>query len=88
MSLTFTKYATPPGFAAFSTSEFSSMSFERAADLAYPKIAPPNSIVSWCYSTNIPTSAVGTVITPRDTILHSTDLLPILHDMEVMKLGP
>ena len=58
------------------------MSFERAADLAYPKIAPPNSIVSWCYSANVPTSAVGTVITPRDTILHSTNLLPILRDME------
>ena len=61
------------------------MSFERVVDLAYPKIAPPNSIVSWCYSVNLPmaTSAVGTVITPRDTILHSTDLLPILRDMNV-----
>ena len=32
---------------------------------------------------NIPTSAVGTVITPRDTIPHFADLPPILRDMEV-----
>jgi hypothetical protein len=59
------------------------MTFERAADLMYPRVAVPNSVVSWCYSENVPTSAVGTVITPRDTIPHSTDLFPILRDMEV-----
>lgn len=48
----------------------------------YPKIAAPNSVVSWCYSVNVPTNSVGTVITPRDIIPHSTDLLPILCDME------
>jgi hypothetical protein len=82
MCLSFTQYATPASFLAFSASEFSSMTFERAADLVYPKIAAPNSVISWCYSENVPTNAAGTMITPSDTVLHATDLLPILRDME------
>jgi hypothetical protein len=83
MSLSFIQYATPASFAAFSVSDFSSMTFERAADLVYPKIAAPNSVISWCYSENVPANAMGTIITARDTIPHATDLLPILRDMEV-----
>lgn len=73
MSLTFAKYATPPG--AFSASEFASMTFEWAADVVYPNIAALDSVVSWCYRANVPTSAVGTVITPRD--YHSTFYRPL-----------
>jgi hypothetical protein len=58
------------------------MTFERATELTYPKIAPPNSVNSWCYSTNIPTSAAGTIIIPGDIIPNSIDLLPIFRDME------
>lgn len=82
MSLSFTQYATPGSFTAFSATDFSSMTFERAADVVYPKIAAPNSVISWCYTENVPTNAAGTIITPRDTVPHATDLLPILHDME------
>ena len=39
-------------------------------------------MISWCYSENVPTNAVGTIITLRDTIPHATNLLPILRDME------
>lgn len=58
------------------------MTFERATELTYPKIAAPNSVVSWCYSTNIPTSAAGTIIIPGDIIPNSVDLLPIFRGME------
>lgn len=82
MSLSFTQYATPANFVAFSASYFSSVTFERVADLVYPKIAAPNSVISWWYTENVPTNAAGTIITPSDTVPHATDLLPILHDME------
>jgi hypothetical protein len=83
MCLSFAQYATPASFAAFSASHFSFMTFEQVTDLAYPKIAAPNSVVSWCYSENVPANAEGTIVTLRDTIPHATDLQPILHDMEV-----
>ena len=83
MCLSFAQYATPASFAAFSASHFSSMTFEQAADLMYPKIAAPNSVISWCYSENVPTDAAGTIITLRDIVPHATDLLLILRDMEV-----
>jgi hypothetical protein len=64
MASTFSKYATSANFYAFSASDLCAMTFERAAELAYPKVASaaPNSMISitsWCYSTNIPTSAAG-----------------------------
>jgi hypothetical protein len=82
MASTFSEYVTPASFSAFSASEFYSMTFQRATELTYPKIAPPNSVDSWCYSTNIPTSAAGTIIIPGDIIPNSIDLLPIFRDME------
>ena len=50
MSLTSTKYATPPSFVAFSLWKLS-MTFERAADPVYPKISGPNSVLfgEHCY---------------------------------------
>ena len=82
MSSTFSKYVTPATLSAFSASDFSSMTFERATELTYPKIAALNSIVSWCYSINIPTSAAGTIIILGDIIPNSVDLLPIFCGME------
>jgi len=76
------EYATPANFYSFSASDFYAMTFERATELTYAKVATPNSINSWCYSTNIPTSAAGTIIIPGDIIPHSIDLLPIFRDME------
>jgi hypothetical protein len=81
MSSTVTQYATPPSWTAFSALEFSSITFQPVY-LLYPKIMLPNSIISWCYSPTIPTSAAGTVITPSDNIPHSADLLPVFHGME------
>ena len=39
----------------YSASDFYSMSFERATEVTYPKITPPNSVNSWCFSKNIST---------------------------------
>ena len=82
MASTFSEYATPASFSAYSYSDFYSMTFERATEVTYPKIAPPNSVDSWCFSKNIPTSAAGTVIIPADIIPNSVDLFPIFRDME------
>ena len=82
MASTLSEYSTPGLSSAFSASEFYSMTFERATELTYPKIAPPNSVYSWHYSTNIPTSAAGTIIIPGDIIPNSIDLAPIFCNME------
>ena len=82
MASTFSVYSTPASLSAFSASDFSSLTFERASELTYPKISAPNSVVSWCYSPNIPTSAAGTIIIPGDIIPNAIDLLPIFLNME------
>ena len=78
VSSTFSEYATPSSFSAFSASEFfSSTTFERATDLTYPKIAAPNSVISFEYLLQV----LQRQLSFRGGIPNSTDFLPIFRHM-------
>ncbi|KAJ7903021.1 hypothetical protein B0H13DRAFT_1473612, partial [Mycena leptocephala] len=61
---------------------FASLTFARIAEFDYPTIATSSIIERWCFSSDIPTTAAGTVIRPGEHIPHLQDLHPIAREME------
>lgn len=81
-SSAFKMYSTPPEFAAYSPQYFARLTFRQAAELDYPTISTPKSIVDWEFTDIVPTTAYATIITPGEAVPHAQDLLPITREME------
>ncbi|KAJ7801991.1 hypothetical protein B0H14DRAFT_2385922, partial [Mycena olivaceomarginata] len=80
--MSFSEYATPAATLKYSPQYFASLTFARVEELDYPTIATSSIIERWCFSSDIPTTAAGTVIRPGEHIPHLQDLYPIVREME------
>jgi hypothetical protein len=79
---TFDTYSSPPAHLAYSHDFFAMLTFKNVAEMEYPTIAPPKSLISWTFSNCIPTNALATIIAPREVLPHTEDLLPITKEMQ------
>ncbi|KAJ8582779.1 hypothetical protein M405DRAFT_687913, partial [Rhizopogon salebrosus TDB-379] len=78
----FESYSTPNPFSAYSNNYFQSITFENASSLEFPEITPARSVSHWSFNSEVPATALATLILPNEIILHSDDLQPILQRME------
>jgi hypothetical protein len=80
--MNFNEYSSPLPHLTFSANYFSKLVFGQAAELQYPTIAPPDSIISQDFSTEEPHSEAATLVSPLDIIPSVHDLLPTTSTME------
>ncbi|KAF9553855.1 hypothetical protein CPC08DRAFT_767192 [Agrocybe pediades] len=76
------EYARPRVSAAYSREHLASLTFEYAANNAFPTIQRPGYILRWSFSPEVPLSARSTVILPGEIIPHIEDFQPILKIMD------
>lgn len=87
--MNFSEFSTPPAHQAFSNEYFEKLTFSQARELEhYPQIASVGSVTHHEFSTDIPSTAVGTIIAPNKVIPHIQDLGVVAAGMEsVFKEG-
>ncbi|KAH7903228.1 hypothetical protein BJ138DRAFT_1020965, partial [Hygrophoropsis aurantiaca] len=78
----FSAYSTPNESSAYSTHYFNHITFERAAGVEYPTIAPAGAVSKWFFHADIPANAQATLILPGEIIFHVNDVQPIIQEME------
>ncbi|KAJ7690272.1 hypothetical protein B0H17DRAFT_936250, partial [Mycena rosella] len=83
----FSDYATPRPSLKYSPEYFASLTFEVAQSINYPAIAAPGLITGWCFDSDEPCSADGTLVQPGEVVPHANDLLPISRTMEAAYLA-
>ncbi|KAF8207769.1 hypothetical protein K438DRAFT_1518429, partial [Mycena galopus ATCC 62051] len=77
----FTNYSSPYPSTLYSATYFSELTFNQAAELDFPTIYRPNTILTWTFTDGIPTAVDSTVQLDKG-IPHSADLLLIQQEME------
>ncbi|KAF8161944.1 hypothetical protein K438DRAFT_1776222 [Mycena galopus ATCC 62051] len=77
----FTNYSSPYPSTLYSATYFSELTFNQAAELDFPTIYRPNTILAWTFTDDIPT-AVDSTVQLDEGIPNSADLLPIQQEME------
>ncbi|KAJ7843987.1 hypothetical protein B0H14DRAFT_2358824 [Mycena olivaceomarginata] len=77
----FTNYSSPYPSTLYSATYFSELTFNEAAEIDFPVIYRPNTILAWTFTDDIP-AAVDSTVQPNEGVPHSDDLLPIQHEME------
>ena len=75
-------YTTPSAFAAYSSQFFHSLTFNQVVDHTYPSFWPPNTVTTWMFTDEIPTTARSTIILFDEVIPDLADLNPIMRSLE------
>ncbi|KAJ7097418.1 hypothetical protein C8R44DRAFT_643605, partial [Mycena epipterygia] len=78
----FSEYTTPLSTLKYSPQYFTSLTFARADSLDYPHITKPGLVEGWCFSSDVPATAAGTLVQPGEVIPCLQDLLPISREMQ------
>ncbi|KAJ7804801.1 hypothetical protein B0H14DRAFT_3485921 [Mycena olivaceomarginata] len=65
----------------YSATYFSELTFNEAAEIDFPVIYRPNTILTWTFTHDIP-AAVDSTVQLNEGVPHSDDLLPIQQEME------
>jgi hypothetical protein len=68
----FTNYSSPYPSTLYSATYFSELTFNQAAELGFPTIYRPNTILAWTFTDDIPT-AIDSTVQLNEGIPHSTD---------------
>ena len=79
---TFWTYTTPSTSAAYSSQFFQSLTFNQAVGHTYPSFLPPNTVTTWMFTDEIPTTAKSTIILFDEVIPDLKDLNPIMRSLE------
>ncbi len=80
-SLSFTEYQSPSPSVKFSKSFFDELTFSSIVDLDYPTIAPRCSASGFAWSTDVPSTALATLILPNDIIPNALDLTAVIQHL-------
>ncbi|KAJ7799605.1 hypothetical protein B0H14DRAFT_2616879 [Mycena olivaceomarginata] len=77
----FTNYSSPYPSTLHSATYFSELTFNQAAEIDFPVIYRPNTILAWTFTDDIP-AAVDSTVQPNEGVPYSADLFPIQQEME------
>ena len=78
----FWTYTTPSTSAAYSSQFFQSLTFNQVVGHTYPSFLPPNTVTTWMFTDEIPTTARSTIILYDEVIPDLADLDPIMRGLE------
>lgn len=77
-------YSSPDINTAYSSQFFHDLTFLQAMGINCPAIAPPRSVNYWIFTNEAPASADTVLVLPSDTVLHITDLQPLIEEAREM----
>ena len=78
----FWTYTTPSASATYSLQHLQGLMFSQILECSYPSFLPPNTLISWRFTNEVPTTARSTVILFDDIIPDIADLNQIMCNLE------